>query len=122
MASLAQLKQKSLTFEHRHKSTYRYSKIKGKTPLKALAKIAPKLIFPSRSDAPKHPLDKPEEDCYHLVRFIRSDCKLNIFGEMFLAPPDTQYEYVVASIDVKEQMLKLFLDMNQVEEYSYRLR
>ncbi len=122
LASLPQLKQESLTFEHRHNSTYRYSKIKGKTPLKALADMAPKLIFPSRSDAPKHPLDKPEEGCYHLVRFIRSDCKLNIFGEMFLTPPDTQYEYVVATIDVKEQKLKLFLDTIQVEEYSYRLR
>ena len=81
-----------------------------------------KLIFPSKSNAPRHPLDKPEEGCYHLVRFIRSDCRLNIFGEMFSAPPETQYEYVVATIDVKEQKLKLFLDTIQVEEYKYQLR
>jgi len=43
---------------------------------------------------------------------------MNIFGEMFSAPPETQYEYVVATVDVKEQKLKLFLDMIQVEEYS----
>ena len=78
-----QLRQESLAFEHRHNSTYRYSKIKGKTPLKALAGMEKKLVFPSKSDAPRHPLDKPEEGCYHLVRFIRSDCRLNIFGEMF---------------------------------------
>ncbi len=122
MSSMTQLGQESLAFEHRHNSTYRYSKIKGKTPLKALAGMEKKLIFPSKGDAPRYPLDKPEEGCYHFVRFIRSDCRLNIFGEMFPAPPETQYEYVVATVDVKEQKLKLFLDTIQVEEYKYQLR
>jgi len=122
MVSLLQLRQKSLAFEHRHNSTYRYSKNKGKTPLKALAASEAKLIFPSKTDSLRHPLDKPEEGCYHLVRFIRSDCKLNIFGEMFRVPPQTQYEYVVATVDVKEQKLKLFLDTIQVDEYKYQLR
>ena len=122
MSSMSELRQESLAFEHRHNSTYRYSKIKGKTPLKALAGMETKLIFPSKSHAPRHPLDKPEEGCYHLVRFIRSDCRLNIFGEMFSAPPETQYEYVVAIIDVKEQKLKLFLDTIQVEEHKYQMR
>jgi hypothetical protein len=31
-------------------------------------------------------------------------------------------EYVVATIDVKEQKLKLFLDKTQVEEFDYKLR
>ncbi len=122
MASMPQLRKESLAFEQRHNSTYRYSKIKGKTPLKALADMKKKLVFPSKSDAPRHPLDKPEEGCYHLVRFIRSDCRLDIFGEIFPAPPETQYEYVVATIDVKEQKLKLFLDTIQIEEYKYQMR
>ena len=122
MASMQQLRRESLAFEYRHNNTYRYSKIKGKTPLTALTEKNAKLVFPSKSDAPKHPLEKPEDGSYHLVRFIRSDCRLNIFGEMFSAPPMTQYEYVVATIDVKEQKLKLFLDTIQVEEYKYQLR
>ncbi len=119
---MAQLRQESLAFEHRHNSTYRYSKIQGKTPLEALAGLEKKLVFPSKRDAPRHPLDKPDEGCYHLVRFIRSNCRMNIFGEMFSPPPETQYEYVVATVDVKEQKLKLFLDMIEVEEYKYQLR
>ena len=122
MTSMARLRQESLAFEHRHNSNYRYSKIQGKTPLQALAGFEKKLIFPSKSDPPIHPLDKPEEGCYHLVRFIRTDCRLNIFGEIFPAPPETQYEYVVATIDVKEQSLKLFLDTIQVEQFKYQLR
>jgi transposase InsO family protein len=122
MSSMLQLRKESLAFELRHNSTYRYSKIKGKTPLKALADMEKKLVFPSKRDVPRHPLDKPEEGCYHLVRFIQSDCRLNIFGEIFSAPPETQYEYVVATIDVKEQKLKLFLDTIQVEEYKYQMQ
>lgn len=122
ISSTPQLRQESLAFEYRHNSTYRYSKIKGKTPLRALASMEKTLVFPSKSNAPKYPLDKPEEGYYHLVRFIRSDCRLNIFSEMFSAPPETQYEYVVATVDVKEQKLKLYLDTIQVEEYQYRLR
>ena len=122
MASMAQLGQESLAFEHRHNSTYRYSKIQGKTPLKALASMEKTLSFPSTGDIPRHPLKKPEDGCYSLVRFIRSDCRVNIFGELFPVPPETQYEYVVATVDVKEQKLKLFLDAIQVDEYKYRLR
>jgi putative transposase len=122
MSSMPQLRDESLAFEHRHDSTYRYGKLKGKTPLKALADREIKLIFPSKSNAPKHPLDKPEEGFYHLVRFIRSERRLDIFGEIFPAPPETQYEYVVATVDVKEQKLKLFRDTVQVEEYKYQLR
>jgi hypothetical protein len=122
MTSREQLKNESLAFEHRHNSSYRYSKIKGKTPLKALAAADTKLIFPAKKDIPKHPLDKPEEGRYHFVRLIRSDCRLDIFGETFHVPPETQYEYVVATVDVEEQKLKLFRDSVQVDEYQYQLR
>ena len=122
MTSETELRQASLAYEHKHNSAYRYSKLKGHTPLKALARCGQKLVFPNRNKAPQHPLEKPEEGCYHLVRFIRSNRKVNIFGELFTAPLETQYEYVVATIDVKEQKLKLFLDKIQIEEYKYRLR
>ena len=91
-------------------------------PTQALASTNTKLIYPGKTHTPKHPLDKPEEGYYHLVRFIRRDCRLDIFGETFSAPPETQYEYVVATFDVKEQKLKVFLDTIQVEEYQYRMR
>jgi transposase InsO family protein len=122
MASLEDLQSGSLVFEQRHNSKYRYSKLKGDTPLKALATSNTKLRFPTKEDPPKHRLDKPETGKYHVVRLIRSDLKLNIFGECFSVPPETMLEYVVATIDVKEQKLKLFLDKNQVDEFNYKLR
>jgi transposase InsO family protein len=112
----------SLAFEQRHNNKYRYSKLKGRTPLKALADSKAELRFPKETEAPKHPLQKPETGRYHVVRLVRSDLTLNIFGETFPVPPELQYEYVIATINVKEQKLKLFLDKIQVEEIKYKLR
>ena len=67
-------------------------------------------------------MKKPVTGKYHLVRLIRSDEKINIFGELFKVPPELIYEYVVATIDVKDQKLRLFLGKSQVEEYDYKLR
>jgi len=112
----------TLAFEQRHNSRYRYSKLGGKTPLKALAAVNATLRFPTQEDAPRHRLTKPETGRYNLVRLIRSDLKINIFGESFPVPPETKLEYVVATIDVKDQKLKLFSNKVQIEEFDYSLR
>lgn len=122
MAKLTELWSESLSFEQRHNTSYRYSKLGGKTPLKALAASNLSLRFPDKDVAPRHQLQKPVVGRYHLVRFIRSDLKLNIFSELFRVPPELQYEYVVATVDVKDQKLKLYLDKTQVEEIDYKLR
>lgn len=122
MLSESDLIIQSLAFEQRHNSTYRYSKLGGKTPLKTLAASQKHLRFPDKDKAPHHPMKKPETGRYHVVRFIRGDMKLNIFGELFQVSPDLQYEYVVATIDVKEQKMKLYLDNIQVDEFTYQLR
>jgi len=122
MSSQEDLKAGSLAFEQRHNGRYRYSKLGGKTPLKALAAMDTRLRFPADDKAPSHRMEKPETGKYHLVRLIRSDLKLNIFGELFPVSPELKLEYVVATINVKEQKLKLFLDKIQVDEFRYKLR
>jgi transposase InsO family protein len=122
MATTDDLRTGTLAFEQRHNSRYRYSKLGGKTPLKALAATNATLRFPTQGDAPRHRLRKPETGRYHLVRLIRSDLKINIFGELFPVPPETMLEYVVATIDVKDQKLKLFFNKFQIEEFDYALR
>jgi hypothetical protein len=122
MATADDLQRESLVFEQRHNGSYRYSKLGGKTPMKALAATKVKLRFPDQEKAPTHRLEKPENGRYHLVRLIRSDMKLNISGELFSVAPELKLEYVVATIDVKEQKLKLFLGKTQVDEFDYKLR
>jgi putative transposase len=122
MATKADLEAGSLAFEQRHNCSFKYSKLGGKTPLKALATSERKLRFPERNEAPSYSHKKPEAGRYHVVRFIRSDQRLNVFGELFRVPPELEHEYVVATIDAKEQKLKLYLDKTQVEEFDYQLR
>ncbi|MGB6281633.1 MAG: IS481 family transposase, partial [Syntrophobacteria bacterium] len=78
--------------------------------------------LPKENEPPKQPLQKPISGRYHLVRYIRSTLQLNVFGEIFSVPPELQHEYVVATIDVKEQKLQLFLNHKKVHEYKYTLR
>jgi len=120
MTTVEELHSGTCAFEQRHNSTFRYSKLGGKTPLKALATSANNLRLPVQEQLPEMPLKKPETGKYHVVRFIRSDRKLNVFGEMFQLPPELEQEYVVATIDVKEQKLKLYLDKTQVDQFDYR--
>jgi putative transposase len=122
MTSFDELVAGSLAFEERHNSRYRYSKLGGKTPLMALINTKAKLSFPTQEEPPNHPLVKPKTGLYHIVRFIRGDLKLNIFGEIFPVAPELQYEYVIATVDVKEQKLKIFLGHSQVDEFEYKLR
>jgi len=123
MRTEEELQEGALAFEHKHNSRYRYSKLNGKTPLQALALSgSTPLHFPPNQPTPQPPLKRPESGRYHLIRFIRSGCTLDIFGEPFRVSPDLQYEYVVATIEVKEQKLKLFHDHLQVDEFEYTLR
>ncbi len=90
MTTADELTAGTLAFEQRHNSRYRYSKLGGKTPLKALAATKIKLRFPNQEEAPNIALEKPETGRYHLVRLIRSDLKLNIFGELFPGSAGTE--------------------------------
>ncbi|MDD4196745.1 MAG: IS481 family transposase, partial [Syntrophorhabdaceae bacterium] len=48
--------------------------------------------------------------------------KINIFGECFPVPPEAYLEYVVATIDIREQGLKPLLDGKQMAIFDYRMR
>jgi putative transposase len=110
----------SLNFEARHNTRYRYTKLQGRTPQMALGQA--EIRLPESPTAPKHPLPKPERGRYHLVRFIRSDAVLDVFGEKFSVPPEAVYEYVVATIDVARQKLSIAINEVIIDEHDYVLR
>ena len=122
MHSSEELKTQSLHFEHRHNSRYRYSKLNGKTPLQSLEASKVALKFPNAEEPPIYPLPKPETGYYHLVRLIRSDGLLDVFGEKFSVPPECIYEYVRATVDVSEQVLRIHLDGLLIDEKKYSMR
>jgi hypothetical protein len=114
-----ELVRQSLSFESLHNSRYRYSVLKGRTPIQMLNQTKGKLRFPCTIESPGHPLSKPKDESYNIVRFIRSDCLLHIFGEKFPLPLEAQYEYVVASVFVKEQKLKVYLNNQCITNIDY---
>lgn len=122
LGSETELRKENLAFEERHNARYRYSKLGGKTPAQALGATKAKLSFPTKHKPPQCPLPKPETGRYHLMRFVRSDGRLNIFGETFPAPPEAIYEYVRLTIDVERQCLGVFLDDKQIDEHNYTMR
>jgi len=119
MQSKDDMFRESMNFECLHNSRYRYSLLKGKTPIQMLNNSKRKLRFPDSLDNPKYPLTKPKQGCYNMIRFIRSDCLLHIFGEKFPMPQEVQYEYVVASVFVKKKKMKVFLNKNCIAEFDY---
>jgi putative transposase len=120
MQGAEDLYRESLIFEAKHNTRYRYTKLQGRTPQMALGQA--QIRLPESSTAPKHPLPKPESGRYHLVRFIRSDAVLDVFGEKFRLPPELAYEYVIATIDVARQKLSVKINEIIVDEHDYWLR
>ena len=114
-----ELRQQSLIFEQKHNTRYRYSKLRGRTPQRALDQSRNTIRFPEATEAPRYPLPKPITGRYHVVRFIRSNLVLDIFGERFNMPSEAAYEYAVATIDVGRQRLRVGIDGRTIAEYEY---
>ncbi len=55
----------------------------------------------------------------HLIRFIRSNRVLDVFGEKFVMPSEVEYEYVWATIDTTEEKLLVYHDSTLVDQVSY---
>lgn len=107
-------------FEQRHNHDYRYSFLNGKTPMQVFAGNNAQIKYLPINYQFRHGIELSSGHV-HLIRFIRSNRELDIFGEKFIAPQESVYEYLWCTIDIKEQKLKVFLDHKQVEEYNYQL-
>jgi len=112
------LQEEEKRFEVFHNNNHCYSVLKGMTPqaFEGSLNFRPNLLGQEFSAAD---VSYKREGKIHLIRFIRSDRILDVFGEKFLLKKDCQYEYVKATIYVKEQCLKVFLFDELVQEFKY---
>jgi putative transposase len=119
-SSYAMLKRQSKNFQTFHNRQHRYSCLKGKTPLEAIAAndFRPITIGPN-TRLPK--IDFIPDGHISLIRFIRSDRKLDIFGEKFEVRKDLVYSYVRTVIVTKIHALQVHLGDELVEVFDYRL-
>lgn len=118
--SYAFLQQQSKNFQRFHNKQHRYSCLKNKTPLETIAReqykpitLGPNTKLPDLDDIP--------DGNIILIRFIRSDCTLDIFGEKFKVPENLIYSYVKAVIITEIHQLQVFLGEDLVKTYEYIL-
>ena len=104
-------------FEVFHDNNHRYSTLDGRTPVEKMTgdiKYLPKdFKMPSRSSI--------SPGYVHLVRFIRSNRILDIFGERFAMPTYLEYEYVWVTIDTGKETLSIYHNSILVDKLDYPL-
>ena len=113
----AYLYQQAKEFELFHNQNHHYSTLRGLTPnQKSSGDIK---LLPASFRFPEKLVISP--GYIHLIRFIRSDRVLDIFGEKYIMPDDVEYEYVWATIDTAKEKLLVYHDSKLIVEYSYPL-
>ena len=118
--SYAFLKKQSKNFQRFHNKHHRYSCLKGKTPLEALkASNFKPVTIGANTKLPK--LDNVPDGNIILIRFIRSDRVLDIFGEKFKVSKELVYSYVKAVIITKIHRLQIYLGDELVDTSGYQL-
>ena len=107
-----------LTF---HNTNHIYSANGGKTSQQVLQSefIQPNKL-PLNYHLPER-LNIPDEGYIHLIRFIRSDLNLNIWGEVFPMPKELMYQYVRATIYTEFHLLNVFWEDQLVAQFEYKL-
>lgn len=104
-------------FESFHNTCYRYSVHNNQTPLDVHRKNRITNYLNNEYQIPAYiPIVDGE---IIVIRFIRSDRKLNIFGETFLVKQELVYNYVKAVILIKAQALKVYCDNQLIQQFPY---
>ena len=119
-SSYAMLKRQSKNFQQFHNKNHRYSCLKGKTPLEIIDadEFTPLTLGPNTRMPKLHFLP---DGTISLIRFIRSDRILNIFGEKFEVSKDLVYSYVRAMIVTEIHTLQVYLGEDFVQSFEYRM-
>ena len=118
--SYATLKRQSKNFQRFHNKHHRYSFLKGKTPLEVIQNDGFKPVtIGANTKLPK--LEKVPDGNIILIRFVRSDHMLDIFGEKFRVSKNLIYSYVKAVIVTSIGTLQIYLGNELAESFEYNL-
>ena len=115
------LKQQSKNFQRFHNKHHRYSCLKGKTPLEVIEQSSstPQTLG-GNTKLPK--IEEVPDGNIILIRFIRSDCMLDVFGEKFKVSKDLIYSYVKAILVTEIRTLQVYLGDEFVCSFDYRIQ
>lgn len=118
--SFQSMVEESSVFEKFHNENHRYGTRHGKTPIEI------ENTNPSSVRRLAESFELPQKLCIqpgriHLIRFIRSNGMLDIFGLKFEMPREVIYEYVTATIDTEHEKLTVVHDQEVVYERDFKL-
>ncbi len=118
--SYAHLKRQSKNFQTFHNRHHRYSCLNGKTPneFTQCDGFKPLTLGPNTKLTE---LDEIPDGNIILIRFIRSNRTLDIFGEQFQLSKDLVYSYVKAVIVTKIHNLQVYLGEELAQTFDYQL-
>jgi len=118
--SYSTLKRQSKNFQRFHNKHHRYSCLKGKTPLEVIEESNHNPIKPGgNTKLPQ--LDQMPDGNIILIRFIRSNRLLDVFGERFKVSKELVYSYVKAVIVTEISSLQVYLGDELVQQFEYQL-
>jgi transposase len=104
-----------------HNQTHHYSTQRGMTPKQCMEYLNyPFVQLDKNYRLPQKSLPLKEGEI-HVIRFIRSDLKFNIFGLSFLLPEETKYEYIKGVIIVDKHRLLIFKDQEYITDFNFTL-
>jgi len=118
--SYAMLKRQSKNFQRFHNKHHRYSFLKGKTPLQIIQN-SPKPLVTIGANTKLPQLDSVPDGNIILIRFIRSNRLLDVFGEKFKVSKELIYSYVKAVIVTNLHILQVYLGDDLVKVFEYQL-
>jgi putative transposase len=114
------LKRQSKHFQRFHNKHHRYSCLKGKTPLEVIEESNHNPIKPgANTKLPQ--IDKMPDGNIILIRFIRSNGLLDVFGERFKVSKDLVYSYVKTVIVTEISSLQVYLGDELVQQFEYQM-
>ena len=117
--SYSTLKRQSKHFQRFHNKHHRYSCLKGKTPLEVIKNSGYRPIKPgANTKLPQ--LDEMPDGEIILIRFIRSNRQLDVFGEKFKVSKYLVYSYVKAVIGTEIASLQVYLGDTLVHQFEYQ--
>lgn len=114
------LKRQSKNFQSFHNKNHRYSCLKGKVPIDYIRQhsFVPQTIGPN-TKLPR--FNGIPDGNIILIRFIRSNHMLDVFGEKFKVSKDLIYSYVKAVIVTGIHQLQVYLNDELVDTLDYQL-
>ena len=104
-----------------HNQHHYYSSQEGMTPTKRMKYLDyPTARLNNDYILPKEQLPLCEGEI-HVIRFIRSDLRFNIFGLSFTLPKEAVYEYIKGVIITEKHQLRIFKEQKLITEFRFRL-